>query len=245
MGCDIHPAIERKIDGVWTLVETGNPALGHRNYNVFAILANVRNGRGFAGIKTSEGFNPIAEPRGLPDDLSAPLAAYNRDDAERADDDYESGKWNKYLGDHSFTWLTLREILEFDYEQTTVETGVLTIKEFIKMERERGRSYKDEELPRPDSWAGDISGPGVVILSAADARHRIESWGLKPMHWKDEEEILKRWSALGQHYDRDNYHISDAWEIRYMQSMKSFICGLTKYIKFGLDDVRLVCGFDS
>jgi hypothetical protein len=239
MGCDIHICIERKIDGVWTLADVRPEALAHRNYNVFAILADVRNGSGFAGIKTGNGFKPIAEPRGLPDDLCAEIRDY------QYDDDHDEKDWGKNLGDHSFSWLTLREVLEYDYEQTTKETGVLGIKEFIKLERERNRGYRDEDLPRPDSWAGDISGPGVVHLPAAEARRLIESWGLKPMHWKDEEQILKRWSALGQHYDRDNYHIRDEWEIRYMQSMKSFICGLTKYIKFGMDDVRLVLGFDS
>jgi len=31
---------------------------GNRNYDLFAILANVRNGHGFAGIKTGGGIRP-------------------------------------------------------------------------------------------------------------------------------------------------------------------------------------------
>ena len=43
---------------------------GDRNYNLFAILANVRNGTAFAGCKTGEGFNPISNPKGVPSDAS-------------------------------------------------------------------------------------------------------------------------------------------------------------------------------
>lgn len=44
----------------------------NRNYSVFAILSGtVRNGYGFAGVSTGQGFVGITEePRGLPDDIS-------------------------------------------------------------------------------------------------------------------------------------------------------------------------------
>ena len=38
-----------------------------RDYNSFAVLGDVRNGLGFAGVKTGEGFNYITARRGLPD----------------------------------------------------------------------------------------------------------------------------------------------------------------------------------
>ena len=69
MGCDIHLYVERKVPGIgWVSLEDPNEhynGLTNRNYSIFAILANVRNGRGFAGIVTGTGFNPISEPRGL------------------------------------------------------------------------------------------------------------------------------------------------------------------------------------
>lgn len=71
MGTDIHSIAQVCRDGSWVTVAIGiygDP----RSYNTFAMLANVRNGRGFAGIKTSDGFPYIHEPRGLPADLKEP-----------------------------------------------------------------------------------------------------------------------------------------------------------------------------
>src|SRR3990167_5661087 len=42
----------------------------NRNYSLFAILANVRNGYGFGGCDTGNGFEVIAKQRGIPNDLS-------------------------------------------------------------------------------------------------------------------------------------------------------------------------------
>ena len=80
MGCDIHFYVERREhsdapwtsadewindDGYWTVE---NPFYDDRNYDLFGILANVRNGSGFAGISTGDGFVPMHDPREWPDD---------------------------------------------------------------------------------------------------------------------------------------------------------------------------------
>ena len=91
MGTDIHSIAQVCRDGSWVTVAIGiygDP----RSYNTFAMLANVRNGRGFAGIRTSDGFPYIHEPRGLPADLKEPsrmsLAEVdNFDDDESGDED--------------------------------------------------------------------------------------------------------------------------------------------------------------
>lgn len=102
MGTDIHVAVEvRKADGwhrafpddeakdPWCVQEAAaEPGetdwyktrarvewYRTRNYNAFAMLANVRNGRGFAGVLTGDGFVPIDDPRGWPSDLSAEVYA--------------------------------------------------------------------------------------------------------------------------------------------------------------------------
>lgn len=104
-----------------------------RNYNVFAILADVRNGRGFAGVETSKGFKVIAEPRGLPKDMSPELMAamcvespvgLDGQPVMREYDDklMEEHGW---LGEHSFSHLTLEEIVNFDWKQKTTLYGVL------------------------------------------------------------------------------------------------------------------------
>ena len=43
---------------------------GDRNYDLFAMLANLRNGVGFAGRRRGEVLDPIDEPRGIPEDAS-------------------------------------------------------------------------------------------------------------------------------------------------------------------------------
>lgn len=100
MGCDIHSvAIDaegRAIKGgVWADDEDDCPGepFGWRNYGVFGFLANVRN---YSSVP------PISEPRGRPDDL-------------KYDDDSE------YLGDHSFSWLSIEELVSFDYSQEIID----------------------------------------------------------------------------------------------------------------------------
>ena len=94
MGTDIHSIAQVCRDGSWVTVAIGiygDP----RSYNTFAMLANVRNGRGFAGIKTSDGFPYIHEPRGLPADLKEPshmslVEVEESGDNVDGDDDEES-----------------------------------------------------------------------------------------------------------------------------------------------------------
>ena len=111
MGCDIHLYTEKKVDtkngdDVWFCCDyfmhdehyvrgyTKEDDLSHveiygtRNYVLFGILANVR----------SDEYNPIAEPRGLPDDVS--------DIVKQAAVDWD--------GDgHTHSWLTAGEIFRY------------------------------------------------------------------------------------------------------------------------------------
>lgn len=106
MGCDIHAYAEVNTGGVWALALTPLPDVtrpwddpdevfpDHRDYGLFGFLANVRN---YSEVPT------IVAPRGLPDDVS---------DATRAKHAEEGGDA------HGETWITLAELLTFDYEQT-------------------------------------------------------------------------------------------------------------------------------
>ena len=90
MGCDIHLYVERKVEGAWKSVHDFAPDkygegvadvsyedrwYSDRNYDLFAILADVRNGHGFAGVATGEGFTPIADPKGIPADCDPQIKA--------------------------------------------------------------------------------------------------------------------------------------------------------------------------
>lgn len=163
MGTDIHMACEVRKNGKWNLVtdkvflrswcldsevEYTSVPFDIRSYDTFAILADVRNGYGFAGCKTGEGFNPISEPKGYPDDMCEEL--------KQDLDDYSYG----YLSnEHSASWLTLRELLDYDWTQTARSYGYVSeiaYKEFI---------MKDK---MPDSWCGGVGGQNIVILTETE-----------------------------------------------------------------------------
>lgn len=162
MGCDIHIVIQRKEADGWREVAYQTPYynLGqkdvpgiavapedfrNRNYNLFAILANVRNGHGFAGVTTGEGWPSIAPGRGLPEGFDP--------DAVLPHPHYpEEGP--RYLGDHSFTWVTLDELKAFDWDGVT-STLYGIVPADVYEELKTGE--------QPEEWSGGISGPGIRV----------------------------------------------------------------------------------
>jgi len=95
MGCDIHTNTEVKKDWIWENVNF--EPFGWRNYNMFSLLAGVRN----YGI-----IKPMAEPRGLPDDVSIEVYEKHREESGDA---------------HSESYLTLRELVEYDYSKPHID----------------------------------------------------------------------------------------------------------------------------
>ena len=88
MGTDIHGVFQRldKTTGQWHDVASNYEQ--DRHYQLFAVLADVRNGYGFAGIPTGEVVTPIAKRRGLPADFamdgdSHPIATLEHMDPSR------------------------------------------------------------------------------------------------------------------------------------------------------------------
>ncbi len=112
---------------------------GDRNYGVFGMLANVRNGSGFAGCDLGDPVIPIAMPRDFPADLSV------------------DAKWwfDRHGGDHTETWLSLDEIEVYDWDGPMVHRGVVHPDEFVTFQRNGA----------PVSWCGGISGPRVIHIS--------------------------------------------------------------------------------
>jgi len=118
-----------------------------RNYTVFGILADVRNGRGFAGSDLGDPVEPIAPDRGLPDDMSD-----------------EAYLWFRHHGgDHSDTWVMLSELLEHDWDQPMVHRGVVNVEEFDVYLREG----------KPKNWSGDVWGGSVHKISNDAMREMV------------------------------------------------------------------------
>lgn len=114
MGADIHPYVEIRKDGKWELFEkecfTGDwwdkhngrlkviTPFNWRQYTMFAMMANVRNGNQII---------PIKEPSYcLPEDVSEIVRLLHDD-----------------FGGHSTSFLTAKELKEFDYNQHPIKGG--------------------------------------------------------------------------------------------------------------------------
>ncbi len=153
MGCDIHIIVERQArDGVWQRIwelddEYNEPAhtpeiFGNRNYDLFGILGDVRNGHGFAGCVTGSGWPSIAPDRGVPVDSTLTV-----DEME----DYT-------IGDHSYTWVGLEELHAYDWDGVRAEAyGIVSREEYARMQHE-GDSC-------PKAWCGGISGRDVLVVT--------------------------------------------------------------------------------
>lgn len=148
MGTDIHTVVQVRKGDKWVTV--ANEVAADRNYQLFAILADVRNGYGFAGCITGDVVKPIDEPRGLPNGF------------ELDGSDEHEGYW---MGEHSRSWFLLSELNEYaveNSEKTVSKTGFITFQHYLEL-RERGSGAQ------PNEWCGGISGVGINISQAKEA----------------------------------------------------------------------------
>lgn len=164
MGCDIHMYYEIELQGKWTYYDWrkqyvvgqdedgdvydyermfGDPLCIWRDYNLFAVLADVRNGRGFAGVRTGSGFVPISKPRGLPEDVSSEVKVAD----ERWGDD-----------GHSHSWCSLQELLDYDWDRITTLEG--------DVDEANYRIFKAEG--NPSEWYGGVGGGGIKVVLNSD-----------------------------------------------------------------------------
>jgi hypothetical protein len=158
MGTDIHWTFQAKVNGAWEDVPSNYE--GDRHYALFAHLAGVRNGYGFAGIKTGSSVDPIQEGRGLPDDFQIGDDEYHGMPQEAASDwevkkeywEYGQTQPMRWMGDHSYGWATADEILEHDWDQNAWKCGFVDMATF--------RTW--DGVTPPANYCGDIDGHKVV-----------------------------------------------------------------------------------
>ena len=115
MGCDIHTHAEVRRGDRWERVSgaiwapqwfdepNADEPFGVRNYRVFERLA---------GVRSSGEVEPLAEPRGLPADVTPEVRA----DAE---------DWGGNA--HSHSWLTLRELQQANLDDARFNADVETL----------------------------------------------------------------------------------------------------------------------
>ena len=172
MGCDIHTVMQVKRKNGWKTIYS-NVGGEDRDYNSFAVLADVRNGSGFAGVKTGDGWVPIDFPRGLPEDfvtvgydLTAPNAPHIPGGEVYLDFNHtyqEEGDFTQWMGDHIHSYVSLQEIewwIEKAMPERYTRTGVVELEEFIRI--------KDKKLKRPNNWSGGVFGGGTKTVDASE-----------------------------------------------------------------------------
>ena len=176
-----------------------------RNYDLFAILADVRNGLGFAGVQTGEGFNVIAEPRGLPSDVSPYVKK-------------EFGGDESWY--HSTSWLSLDEIISFDWDQVSRHCGWVNLKQYEEF----------KVNGKPLSWCGGVSGLSVRHISNEEADALLAS--------------------QGNAHRSISYYTLVHWDETYRDSVGSFLTETVPNLQRiremdRVEDLRIVFGFDS
>jgi hypothetical protein len=244
MGCDIHGLCEVKEKGTWkanTEKVFPNPYYDSkpkydfqmdefqaypdsgRNYDWFAILADVRNGRGFAGVKTGDGFEIICEPRGVPDDATE--------------------EWmeevNGWRGDmHSHSWLHVKDFNDFDWTQKTWKRGCITLKEYQRIK---------PQGTKPNDWSGNVSGPKIVIVDKNEADRILngETINVTPRDFfGTQSESIE--VSLGK--ENLEIYVDYEWEVEYwdwfLYKFNSVIKPMQELAK-KYEDVRYVFGFDN
>lgn len=179
MGCDIHIFVEKKSGKYWQKVgavfpykygeegEKTDEPFDDRNYTLFAFLADVRNGYGFAGSDTGDAIKPIDMPRGVPKDAS---------------DEYlkEVEGWN---GDgHSHSWFTLGELKAANWDMDVIIRGIVPSDVY---------EYLKEIKQNPERYSSGIFGNGIKTVSEKEwenmdfeTQTNGTRWHVK-MEWKD------------------------------------------------------------
>jgi hypothetical protein len=258
MGTDIHCWVEKRVDGKWQLLQPQKGDAGlrvqqalqsvegttpaewklyqwdwdiDRDYDCFAILADVRNGYGFAGVSTGQGFEPILSftdkdgelehRRGWPSDCSPELKNHEID--------------------HSPSWLTLRELQAFDWTgQIARKTGVVTLPAYVQ--------WRDAKTKRaPDRYSGGVMGPSVETI-LPDHADRLLAIGERTVDgWKTD-----KWNDWEPPSGHPKTFVQVEWLESYDIAANEFyakhIPSLAKVAEregVSPDDLRIVFYFDS
>lgn len=160
MGCDIHCFVEKKVNRKWKKItgfvsdlyrkdneyfsgpkfKNSESPIDGRVYSLFAILANVRNGRGFAGCDTGDRVDPISNPKGLPEDCSIEVKK-------------EADSWGS--DGHSHSYLTVKELCDYDWDTSIVNRGYVTAEIYDQ--------FKKTGNPYP--CCGHVGGLNVMKVS--------------------------------------------------------------------------------
>lgn len=186
MGTDIRCYAERRVNGKWELCEplVPNPdyypadpsdppyaddasepefkpqeIYDERNYSVFAIIADIRN-----GSHSDEDYESIAPQRGLPEDISNELAEW-------------ANYWAQYA--YGFTWCSFAELLNFPWKQKSIKKKAMVDPRAAYLFNNGSDSFPHLLWPRDvrKEYAGYMKG-GVTVTWRATYEESAGSYFL-------------------------------------------------------------------
>lgn len=186
-----------------------------RHYLLFAVLADIRNGFGFAGTLTHVPVVPIAPRRGLPDGISSNWFEQPSGGAYGIEFDEDHTEYLD-LGDHSFTWLTSTEILNwFETKHELQRFGVVDLETYDLMERGK----------EPDNYSSGISGGDIDVYDETG------------------DELSFRLVRPFRQY-RNVTHVRTSWYVNVNEELMYFH-DMIKKLHDQYGEIRMVMGFDS
>lgn len=158
MGTDIHMFVEKQNTKTkeWELITQKGELdwlYWGRNYDLFAILADVRNDKNLPGVVTGDGFTPIASPKGMPSDASEMYRQLRED-------------WEG-VG-HSDSFFTVSELIAFEWQaQKTIKRSYFNEEDYrIYLQQGSVESIKDKTI-------GGVGGSRIEVLNHRDMKSLI------------------------------------------------------------------------
>ena len=219
MGCDIHLHAE-SFDGERWHYLPGCPD-PDRNYRLFSVLADVRN---------EYDLPVICPPKGIPEDISAELKGAEDFNSSIVTIDEDGDELSAWLGDHSYSWLTLEELMAFDWCQKCTLHGLVGLREYYWWD-ECARKYEES----PKEWC---SGTNLPVVSENEAKEII---GNLPGNFRDKLKALEK-PPLDRTYCRTS------WTLPIYKTCRSFwdtFIWLAFMSHGEPQNIRIVFGFDS
>ena len=200
------------------------------NYRLFGMLANVRNGFGFAGVDTGDAVTPVAVPKGIPNNACPEYKA-------------ECESWG--ADGHSHSYFTVAELrayfAKFTGKQGIVR-GVVTGKQYEEL--------KDNGIV-PKSWSGGISGKNLMTMSPDQydiARPKVQHRDNRDP-WEDHSSFMvmeNTHPGMPSFLTEVKIYVHAEWPVPYLDAAGNFILLLDELETYGTpDDVRIVFFFDN
>lgn len=167
MGTDINGVFQkRNKQNEWVDIDTKYEF--NRHYQLFAFIGGVRNGTGFAGVKTGESVsNPVAACRGVPEDMQV--------------DEY-GNCGSTWLGDHSYSWFKVNEYFaHIEAAGKVIKTGIVSKERY---EDWINRYPDPDNRSAPDSHCGGIWGRDVILINDDELEKRYRAgWTHIQVKW--------------------------------------------------------------